>query len=574
MVEEGWSIKVRGLADPVKFSNKPRLTHSTAKGGTNFSFDIVGKALLPWRQTERAKVEVSFSGEEIFVGNILSRSTDWSNLTTNYNALGYYTHTRRNPIIGKFKNLFSIIINQLLDESGARPFINNISYRIGNIADSETSILSVFLDRQYSGQYLDACLDDLCKAVGCQWFIKPESGSLVLWQSNQIAARGEIDIEAERQGQCQTFKHNSIRPNFIYPEINRVVVAKDSESLLNRYVPQMDSINNYSILPNSPTNQVDLLKKTNIVKKYFITPNQAPCNLTINPLSSSFPKEGGRGSFDVMDRDECRWMATSQASWVSLTGNTNGYGNGVVAFSVAPNPSTAARSSSILVRTDDSQATHFIGQAGSGVTPCQACQHVYFTLTGGNPVKVILNNTPEIPKTTYADIQITPYPLVDPPADATSGTYSEDYELVLDLTDSSLDELTLLTLDYDALASGGSEGFFDERFPFYPAGSYSAKATITIIGGGISEVIEASVFYEGGGFNNEFGGFYIKSELKTSFGGNAPAIDLLGARGSVINISVHLEGTLNEPPNGYYESTNLAFVGASATFALLITCKC
>ncbi|MBI4835881.1 MAG: hypothetical protein HY817_01335, partial [Candidatus Abawacabacteria bacterium] len=207
MFSEGWSIKIGNLADPIKFSNKPKLTHSSAKGGTSFSFDVIGKSPLPWKLTERAKIEVSYSGEQVFVGNILSRSRDFSSLAISYNALGYYTHTRRNPIIGKFKNPFSTIINQLLDESGARPFINNISYRLGNIADSETSILSVFLERQYTGQYLDSCLDDICKAVGCQWFIQPENGLLVLWQSNQIAERGEIDIEAERLGQCQSLKH-------------------------------------------------------------------------------------------------------------------------------------------------------------------------------------------------------------------------------------------------------------------------------------------------------------------------------------------------------------------------------
>lgn len=271
MFEQGWMIKVGNLADPIKFANKPKLTHSAAKAGTSFSFDVFGRPFLPWSATERAKVEVFFSGEQLFIGNISSRSSDFDNSITSYNAVGYYTHTRRNPIIDKFKNSFSTIINQLLDESGARPFISNISYRLGNIADSETSILSVILERQYTGQYLDACLDDLCKAVGIQWFIKPETGSLVLWQQSQIISNKEIDVEANRLGECQQFKHNSIKPSFIYPEINRVIVAKDSESLLNRNTPQMDTINNYLVMPNSPANQVDLLKKTGVVKEYFIT---------------------------------------------------------------------------------------------------------------------------------------------------------------------------------------------------------------------------------------------------------------------------------------------------------------
>jgi hypothetical protein len=571
MFIEGWSIKVGNLADPIKFSNKPKLTHSTAKGGTSFSFDVIGKSPLPWKLTERAKIEVSYSGEQVFVGNILSRSTDWSNLTTSYNALGYYTHTRRSPIIGKFKNPFSTIINQLLDESGARFFINNISYRLGNIADSETSILSIILERQYTGQYLDACLDDLCKAVGCQWFIKPENGLLVLWQSDQLTARGEIDIEAERLGQCQSFKHDTIRPNFIYPEINRVIVAKDSESLLNRNVPQMDSINNYLILPNSPTNQVDLLKKTDIVKKYFITPNRPPCNLTINPFFSSFPKEGGTGSFDVIDGNDCSWRAISQDSWISLTGNTSGNGNGVVAFSVAPNLLTTPRSGSILVEGEQNQVFHSVNQAG--VVPPNPCDYSYFALTSGDSTKIFIGNTTEIPKEASASIIVSPYTLFDPPADAQEGTYSEDYVITLDLTHPSLAELTVLTLNYYSFVSGASQGL-PANFGTYPAASYSAISRIEVNGGGISETISASVSYEGGGTGNGTDPvFYIRSDSKTSnIVGPFFPIDLKGAIGSVITINVHLETTLNPGSKGYSEATNLALINSFSTFFLAITC--
>lgn len=570
MFSEGWSIKIGNLADPIKFNNKPKLTHSTAKGGTSFSFDIIGKSPLPWKLTERAKVEVSYSGEEVFVGNILSRSRDFSSLITSYNALGYYTHTRRNPIIGKFKNPFATIINQLLDESGARPFINTISYRLGNIADSETSILSVMLERQYTGQYLDSCLDDLCKAVGCQWFIQPENGLLVLWQSNQIATKGEIDIEAERLGQCQSFKYDTIRPNFIYPEINRVVVAKDSESLLNRNVPQMDSINNYLILPNSPTNQVDLLKKTDMVKQYFITPNQPPCNLIITPFFSSFSKEGGAGSFDVIDDNGCSWRAISQDGWISLTGSTSGNGNGVVAFSVAPNE-FAPRSGSILVEGEQNQVIHSVNQAG--VVPPNPCDYSYFVLTAGDSTKILIGNTREIPKEASASIVVSPSTLLDPPADAQEGTYSEDYELTLDLTHPSLAELTVLTLDYYSFVSGASQGL-PANFGTYPAASYSAVSRIEVSGGGISETITTSISYEGGGTGNGTDPvFYLMSDNKTSsIVGPLFPIDLKGAIGSVITINIHLETTLTPGAKGYSEATNLGLINSFSTFFLSITC--
>jgi hypothetical protein len=571
MFSEGWSIKIGNLADPIKFSNKPKLTHSTAKGGTSFSFDIVGKTPLPWTETERAKIEVLYSGEQVFVGNILSRSRDFDNYLTSYNALGYYTHTRRNPIIAKFNHPFSFIINQLLDTSGARPFITNVRYQIGNIVDSENSILDTVLERQYIGQYLDACLDDLCKSLGIQWFIEPETGFLVLWQHSQISSNKEIDVEANRLGQCQSFNHDSLKPSFIYPEITRVVVAKNSESLLNRGVPQMDSINNYLILPNSPTNQVDLLKKTNTVKQYFITPNQPPCNLTINPFFSSFPKEGGQGSFDVIDDNGCSWNAISQDDWITLTGNTSGNGNGVVAFSVAPNE-FAPRSGSILVEGEQNQVFHTVDQAG--IVPPNPCDYSYFALTAGNANKILLTNTPLIPKEASADIVISPYQFFNPPADAQEGTYSEDYTITLDLTHESLTTLSTLTLDYYSFVSGSSIGL-PANFGTFPAASYSANSMIEVSGVGVSQNINTSIFYEGGGTGEGTSpGFYFRSEEKSSsIQGSLPPIDLRPAIGSVVTINVHLEATLTPGSNGYSEEfTNLALISSRSAFSLYITC--
>ena len=400
--------------------------------------------------------------------------------------------------------------------------------------------------------------------------VQPENGLLVFWQSNQITERGEIDIEAERLGQCQSFKHDTIRPNFIYPEINRVVVAKDSESLLNRNVPQMDNINNYLILPNSPTNQVDLLKKTDVVKQYFITPNRPPCNLTINPFFSSFPKEGGAGNFDVIDDNSCSWRAISQDSWITLTGNTSGNGNGVVAFSVAPNE-FAPRSGSILVEGEQNQVIHSINQAG--VVPPNPCDYSYFVLTAGDSTKIAIGNTREIPKEASASIIVSPSTLLEPPADAQEGTYSEDYQLTLDLTHPSLAELTVLRLNYYSFVSGSSQGL-PANFGTYPAASYSAISRIEVNGGGISETITTSIFYEGGGTGNGTDPvFYLMSDDKTSsVVGPLFPIDLKDAIGSVITINVYLEATLTPGAKGYSEATNLGLISSFSTFFLSITC--
>jgi hypothetical protein len=66
-------------------------------------------------------------------------------------------------------------------------------------------------------------------------------------------------------------KWSALKVQFQARDINRVLVAKDAESLLNRNVPQMNSVNNYLIPANSPENSIPLLTKTGTIKSYFIS---------------------------------------------------------------------------------------------------------------------------------------------------------------------------------------------------------------------------------------------------------------------------------------------------------------
>lgn len=70
---------------------------------------------------------------------------------------------------------------------------------------------------------------------------------------------------------CLQQKWSNLKVQFQARDINRVLVAKDAESLLNRNVPQMNSINNYLIAANSPENSIPLLTKTGTIKSYFIS---------------------------------------------------------------------------------------------------------------------------------------------------------------------------------------------------------------------------------------------------------------------------------------------------------------
>jgi len=61
-----------------------------------------------------------------------------------------------------------------------------------------------------------------------------------------------------------------------------------------------------------------------------------PCTYSINPTTAFFGPPGGTGSVSVTAGADCAWTASSNASWITITGGSSGSGNGTVSYSVEP----------------------------------------------------------------------------------------------------------------------------------------------------------------------------------------------------------------------------------------------
>ncbi len=72
------------------------------------------------------------------------------------------------------------------------------------------------------------------------------------------------------------------------------------------------------------------------------------CTYSINPTSQSFPASGGSGSVAVNTQAGCSWMATSNASFIMITGGSSGNGSGAVNYTVGANTG-ASRTGTITV---------------------------------------------------------------------------------------------------------------------------------------------------------------------------------------------------------------------------------
>jgi hypothetical protein len=88
---------------------------------------------------------------------------------------------------------------------------------------------------------------------------------------------------------------------------------------------------------------------------------QAGCLYGVSRTSFSFGVAGGSSSFDVVQQsepiicggalqDRCRWTATSNVPWITITSSMPRVGDNPVAFTVTANPTGAQRTGTITVR--------------------------------------------------------------------------------------------------------------------------------------------------------------------------------------------------------------------------------
>jgi Carboxypeptidase regulatory-like domain/Bacterial Ig-like domain (group 2)/Putative binding domain, N-terminal len=70
---------------------------------------------------------------------------------------------------------------------------------------------------------------------------------------------------------------------------------------------------------------------------YTVTQGAGDCTFSLNPTSGSITAAGGTGSFVVTPSDSaCGWTATSDSSWLSITGGASGTGVGTISYSAQP----------------------------------------------------------------------------------------------------------------------------------------------------------------------------------------------------------------------------------------------
>jgi uncharacterized repeat protein (TIGR02543 family) len=98
------------------------------------------------------------------------------------------------------------------------------------------------------------------------------------------------------------------------------------------------------------------------------------CTFSLSPAASSFNSTGGAGTVGVTTQAGCAWTAISNASWLVITSNSSGAGNGTLNYSVLSNPNGTSRTGTVSVagktltvsQSAVSQYSLTVGKAGNG----------------------------------------------------------------------------------------------------------------------------------------------------------------------------------------------------------------
>ncbi|HEX4949115.1 MAG TPA: BACON domain-containing protein [Blastocatellia bacterium] len=148
---------------------------------------------------------------------------------------------------------------------------------------------------------------------------------------------------------------------------------------------------NYSVAANNSTAS---RSGTLTIAGLTYTVNQAgiPCTYSLSATSTSVTAAATTKSVNVTSSNaDCSWTAVSKASWITITSNASGTGNGTVNFSIAANNSPAARSGTLTV----AGVTYTVNQAGivcsyslspSNLTVSKAATTGTVTVTASSPV--------------------------------------------------------------------------------------------------------------------------------------------------------------------------------------------
>ena len=123
----------------------------------------------------------------------------------------------------------------------------------------------------------------------------------------------------------------------------------------------------YSVATNSGTSSrtgLITVAGAGLIRTCTVIQAGASATLAISPPSTNFSSAAASGRIIGVTAN-VSWTASSNASWIVVTGGSSGVSNGTVTFSVATNPATSSRTGAVVVAGGGISRTCMVTQAGA-----------------------------------------------------------------------------------------------------------------------------------------------------------------------------------------------------------------
>jgi hypothetical protein len=105
----------------------------------------------------------------------------------------------------------------------------------------------------------------------------------------------------------------------------------------------------FSVAPNMTGGRTGTIEISNgAATRAFVIQQPSGCPFSLNPAAVNIGAAGGNGNVAVTAGSICGWQATSSSNWVQITSAPQ-TGDGMITFTVQPNPDPVSRSTTITV---------------------------------------------------------------------------------------------------------------------------------------------------------------------------------------------------------------------------------
>jgi len=107
-----------------------------------------------------------------------------------------------------------------------------------------------------------------------------------------------------------------------------------------------------------------------VASTFNLLQEASPCaSWSVSPTSVRASNTGATGSFTVKADASCSWNLSAAPSWITISGASNGSGNGTISYSIAPNSGTS-RSSTLSLSGAGPTLSLSVNQDGQTATAC------------------------------------------------------------------------------------------------------------------------------------------------------------------------------------------------------------